>query len=161
MAAMGAGMALSLLGGLFEKLGWEEGAQACQSLGAALTGIGGVVMLLGPMFNSLGMSVSAAGISFVKAGAEGAAAGIGVQIAWWPLLLITAALVVAFAAINSAIKNSPAGKLKTATEELKEQEKTLESLTNQYEDLKSQLDSIDEKTSMLDDYIEGTEAWKD
>ena len=161
MAAMGAGMALSLLGGLFEKLGWEEGAQACQTLGAALTGIGGVVMLLAPMFNNLGMSVSAAGISFVKAGAEGAAAGIGVQIAWWPLLLITAALVVAFAAINSAIKNSPAGKLKTATEELKEQEKTLESLTNQYEELKSQLDSIDEKTSMLDNYIEGTEAWKD
>ena len=160
MAAMGAGMALSLLGGLFEKLGWEEGAQACQALGAALTGIGGVVMLLGPMFNSLGISVSAAGISFAKAGAEGAAAGIGVQIAWWPLLLITAALITAFAVINHTIKNSPTGKLKEAQENLEKQEQVLDELTSQYEELNTMLSSIGEKADMLDNYIVGTEAWK-
>ena len=118
-------------------------------------------MMLSPILNKLGVSVTGTGIAFGQAGATGAAAGTAVQIAWWPLLVITALLIAAFLAINAAIKNSPAGKLKEANENLEQQEKLVEDLTNKYEELNSSLASIEEKTQMLDQYIQGTQAWKD
>jgi hypothetical protein len=58
-AMMMTGMAVGLLGGLFESLGWEEGAEAAQLLSGILTG-------LGMVFTIVSMAATAFKVSMIE-----------------------------------------------------------------------------------------------
>jgi len=60
---MAAGMALNLLGSLFESMGMEEAAEACNWVGIALTGVGGALMMLPGLISGVASVATAAGIS--------------------------------------------------------------------------------------------------
>ena len=165
IAATGVGTAISLLGGLFEKLGMEEAADKAKKLGSTMMSVGMIFTMLGPMINKLGISIGATGLYFGEAGKKALAAGLQAQLGWWPLIAIFVAiagavtiLVGAFIAARNA---SPEYQLKQAAEAADEAAEAADKAAESYNNLKSSLDAIEEKENVLDDLIVGTNEWKD
>jgi hypothetical protein len=60
---MGVGAGLGLLAGLFEALGWDEAAEVCSVLSAALMGVGAVLTTLPTIISTVSKVAAAASIT--------------------------------------------------------------------------------------------------
>ena len=158
-AAMVAGGALGLLANVGAKQDWsEELVSGLQTASAALTGLGGTLMMLQMAFPSLAsvVKVSSAGIQI---------AGMTSALSWgWFAVIIIGViavvwlLVAAFKAVHAA---SPEGKLEAATEAANDAADAAENAAQAYEHLASALDSIGGKEVALENLAVGTTEWKD
>ena len=103
-------------------------------------------------------------------GAAGTAAGTAVQIAWWPLLLITIAIAATLAAIIAVMyafkkaSETSLDKAKKAYEEennaLQEMQQNLQNVKSAYEDLLDTIDKYKDSRDGIDDLKAGTEEWE-
>jgi hypothetical protein len=112
-AVMGAGMAMSTIGGIFSELGLEEVGEGFSKIGQVITMIGGALMGLGPIISLIGkIGVTEAGKLTI--------AGHTTQLAWWWILAIVVAVVALAAGVallfNAIKNNSPEAKLEKAQE---------------------------------------------
>lgn len=103
-------------------------------------------------------------------GTAGTAAGIAVQTAWWPLLLITIAIAATLALIIAAMyvfkkaSETSLDKAKKAYEEennaLQEMQQNLQNVKSAYEDLLDTIDKYKDSRDGIDDLKAGTEEWE-
>ena len=98
------------------------------------------------------------------------AANLGLQASMWPVLLITLAVVAAFAvlvgiialvvkAFKDAEANSPEGKLKTLEEAANESQKALERVKNEVKAVNDSLEQLKDSYKALDAMQKGTVEW--
>lgn len=84
---------------------------------------------------------------------------IGIVIAAMAILVLTIVGLVAM--FKNIAKNTPEGKLNTATEALKQATEHADAATEAYDNLKESLQSIADKYDALDDLVVGTREWRD
>ena len=150
-AVAGAFMGLSMIAGMFG----EEGKELSEALSTIAMVFMAISMIL-PVISKGGAML----------GNVLMAAGIKVQAAWWPFLLITLALVavIGIVAIVLSVMNkkveTAADRLEKAKETLKEFQEALENSKNELSEMESALDAYKDKKKVFDGLIKGTTEWK-
>ena len=148
-AAIGAGVGISMLGGLLSSLGLEELGEGVSWFGNMITMAGTAVTAIIPIIKLLSTTLVTGGVSS--------------QAAWWWAILIVAAvaaLVVGIIAIANAVKNaSPEAKLERAQEAADKAADAADRATESYENLKNAFEGLENGYKALDDLTKGTEEW--
>ena len=150
-AAIGAGVGVSMLGGLLSTLGLEELGEGVSWFGNMITMAGTAVTAIIPIIKLLSTTLVTGGVS--------------AQAAWWWAILIVAAvaaLVVGIIAIANAVKNaSPEAKLERAQEAADKAADAADRATESYENLKNAFEGLENGYKALEDLTRGTEEWND
>lgn len=163
---VGVGVAATALSQGLRELGADEDfVKVVENIGKGLTTIGSVMMGLPPILNILKTTLASVGTTGAKAGTAVGAGGAVAQAGWWPLLVIALALVATFALLGFYLyyikKNSPEGKLASATDEAERAAQAASSAAEAYENLNTALDKISEKYDAIDGMVKGTQEWRD
>lgn len=152
-AIAGLGIGLSAVGAILQEMGLEEFGKGVVTVGNWVTMLGGAISFVG-------------GLVPIVANAL-AAAGIKVQTAWWPLLLIglaIASIVAIIAGIVSAVEAYNAAKLenrmKAAAEATKKAQEAAEDARDAYDSLNDSWSNFKETQNTLEKLTEGTTEWK-
>jgi hypothetical protein len=134
---MAVGVAVSVLGGIFDALGMEEVGETFATVGSIMTLLGGAISAIGTLVPIVTKILVTSGYS--------------VQSAWWPLLVIglaLAALVGTVMLIIEGVKAIEAAKLenrmKAAAEATEEAKKQAENAKKAYDDLLTTKKGYDE-----------------
>jgi hypothetical protein len=151
---MGVGSALNLLGGFFEKIGWDKTADIVRGIGTGFMVLGSVASALAPVLDLLKIKFTSLGITMN-----------GAIIAPLSALLTTVLpIIVAIGAIAGAValaySQSPEGKLKKAKEYAEEMEKGAQNASQAFEELNQSLTSLEDKYEGLKKLTQGTAEWK-
>ena len=150
-AAIGAGVGISMLGGLLSSLGLEE-------LGEGISWFGGMITMAGTAITAIIPIINLLSKVLVKGGIESQAAW------WWAILIVAAvaALVVGIIAIANAIKNaSPEAKLERAQEAADKSADAADRAAESYENLKNSFEGLEKGYEILENLTRGTEEWND
>ena len=154
----GVGVAMSMLGGIFEELGLTELGEAFSTVGQYATMFGSALTMLGPAVATIGKLGTSVATKLQ-------AAGWSTMAAWLWVALIAAAviaLVIAIAAIFKTIKeNSPEEKLKKANEAAENAANAANEAADAYDRLAESFDSLGDKYKALDELTKGTKEWND
>ena len=172
------------------KKGWGDMVEGIGQAGAAITGFGVGVSMLGGLFSSLGLeevgegfatagnlimmfggaltavvpAIKFLGTTFQIEGGKIAIAGTTAQLAWWWVLLIVAAVAALIAitaiAINNMKKASPEGKLKSAQEAADAAGEAADRAAEAYDNLRNSLEDLESGYEALDNLRKGTEEWQ-
>ena len=153
-AITGAGVGISMLGGMISQLGLEE-------LGEAMSWVGGIVTFVGGAFSILGMV-----LPFV--GKEGFKAGVKLQAGFWPFLIILGSIIVLIgiiaailAVVKSSKANSLAGRMEAAAKATEAAREQAEQAKQAYDDMVADRKGFDEMQDKLKNLTKGTKEWKE
>ena len=148
-AITGAGVATSLLGGVFSSLGLEE-------LGDTFAKVGNIITIVGAGFSTLGSIIPAVA-------SVASAAGISTQAAWGWIGLILAGIAVlvttAVLIFKQIEENDPDKKLEKAQKAADEAAEGAKRAAEAYNELNDSLTSLDDKYKGLEEMTKGTEEW--
>ena len=151
MAAMAAGAAINALGALFEKLGMDEAAEACNWVGTALMGVGAALMMLPGLITGVASVATAAGIS--------------VQAAWWWLLIIMAVIISIIALVYILCKAfeaaSESAQLEKMNEQLEDLSAAADEAKKKLDDMAAAKDELRELGNAFDGLVKGSQEWKE
>ena len=139
-AAMGASVAVNLLGSAFNALGYEKAGEVTSNFGTAVMGLGSAAAMTAPLLKTL--RVTAAGLGW----------GIGIA------AVVLTALPYVFNAIKAA---TPEGKLEAAKEATVQAGEAAEATASSYESLKNALNGLDSRYDNLNKMVSGTQQWKE
>lgn len=150
-----------------------------QSVGIALTAVGGLFALLGnsfdkesasgkkasEIFQTIGTTIMGVGGAVTALGFIFKAFGITVTMSLGPLVVLIAGVTAGITFLVFAIKQfqatSPEGKLKAAKKAAEEAGDAATEAADKFSTLTDSLDEIAEKESKLEELEEGTLAWRD
>lgn len=162
---VGAIQTLSNIGDIINNDDLSDGEKALQII-LAIVGVLGAVISIIP---TLQAGIGALKIAITTLGNKGAEAGTKIAISFWPLLVITLAIIAAIAIIVIMFKvfhKESKSATQVATEGLQDMQEAaenakeaVEELKDEYEDLKKELDSYKDAKLALEDMREGTEEW--
>ena len=148
-AAIGAGVGISMLGGLLSTLGLEELGEGVSWFGNMITMAGTAITAIIPIIKLLSTTLVTGGVS--------------AQAAWWWAILIVAAvaaLIIGLIAIANAVKNaSLEAKLERAQEAADKAADAADRAAESYENLKNSFEGLKNGYKALEDLTRGTEEW--
>ena len=149
-AAMLAGTAISLLGSLFETMGLEDAAETCDQLGAALMGVGAVLMTLPGIINTVATVAELRGIT--------------VQAAWWWLVAIIAVIALLVVGVMQLCKAweaaSEAAQLEKMNEQLDSLNAAVDEAKQKLQDMADARDDLKDMQKTFSGLTKGTKEWR-
>ena len=148
-AAMGMGMAISMVGGALSSAGFEEAGNAVSQLGNWIMIAGTAISAMGPIISAVSKLAQKEGITTMAA--------------WgWVLLIVAgiAILVGGIIAIYAQIQNnSPEKKLEKAQQAAEGAAQGAERAAEAYNNLNDSLNSLEEQQKTLEGLTRGTDEW--
>lgn len=152
-AVTGIGVGLSMLGGWLESIGLEEFGEGMSKLGSVLTVVGAGISFIGMIAPPILSALTAQGFTL--------------QAAFWPFLIIAAALaaiVGLVVGIVALFKQAEAAKLenrmKAAAEATEEAREAAEGAKEAYDNLIGNRSEYEDMQKTLEDLTYGTKEWK-
>lgn len=157
-AAIGAGVGISMLGGLLSSLGSSLNISWLEGVGEGISVVGNSIIMVGTAITAI-IPIITLLSTVIKKGGQSA------QAAWWWAIVIVAAvaaLVVGIIAIANAVKNaSPEAKLEEAEAAADRAAEAADRAAESYENLVNALDELDGKYEALDELTQGTKEWNE
>jgi hypothetical protein len=138
------------MGGILDEMGLEKAGKTFSQFGQFVTIAGSALTALGSIASVVGPIV--------------AKEGIKVLASWWPLLAIGAALAgviaILIVSFNQMRKTSPEYKLQEAAKATEQAAEAADKTAEAYNDLADSFETLGDKYKALDNLVRGTAAWK-
>ena len=148
-AAMGLGVAFSVVGGVLSSLGLEEAGEVITSIGNGLMIVGSLLSALPPIITGVASVAKAAGISTAAA--------------WgWVALIVAGIALLAgtvFWIFKQIENNSSQKKLENAQKAADQAAEAADKASENFEKLSSSIDELGNKYQNLEELRRGTEEW--
>ena len=155
-AAIGAGVGVSMLGGLLSSLGSSMSISWLEELGEGISAVGNSIAMVGTTITAI-IPIITLLSKVIEKGGQSA------QAAWWwaiGIVVAVAALIVGIIAIVNIVKNaSPEAKLERAQEAADKAAEAADQAAESYENLANSFDELEDKYKTLEELTQGTKEW--